>query len=84
MDRWRYLSGTETPPGERSQHKQAGVRLYDGDSKTNVEDVTLELTSHRLIIRDWDMVLDLSKVSLVDTALQTGLRITTLPIVMLY
>ena len=66
MDRWRYLSGTETPPGERSQHKQAGVRLYDGDSKTNVEDVTLELTSHRLIIRDWDMVLDLSKVSLVD------------------
>ena len=66
MDRWRYLSGMETPGGERSLHKQTGVRLYDGDSKTNVEDVTLELTSHRLIIRDWDLAMDLSKVAQAD------------------
>merc|ERR1712038_948738 len=66
MDRWRYLAGAAPPPGERSLHQQTGVRLYDGDSKTNVEDVSLELTSHRLIIRDWDMVMDLAKVSVAD------------------
>jgi len=66
MDRWTYLAGQETPQGERSLLQQTGVRLYDGDSKTNVEDVSVELTSHRLLIRDWDMVLQLSKISLAD------------------
>ena len=66
MDRWRYLSGLAAAPGERNLHQQTGVRLYDGDSKTNVEDISLELTSHRLIIREWDMVLDLNKVAVAE------------------
>jgi len=66
MDRWRYLSGAAAAPGERSLHQQTGVRLYDGDSKTNVEDISLELTSHRLLIKDWDMVLDLNKVAVAE------------------
>ena len=51
MDRWFFLSETMTPGNERPVAQQPGVRLYDGDSKTNVEDVTIELTTHRLIVR---------------------------------
>ena len=38
------------------------LRLYDGDSKTNVEDVTAELTSHRIIVRQFNLSLLLSRV----------------------
>ena len=38
------------------------LRLYDGDSKTNVEDAIVELSSHRLLVRSLNMVLSLARV----------------------
>jgi len=38
--------------GESVLHKQSGVRLYDGDSRSKFDDGDLDLTSHRIIWRN--------------------------------
>ena len=62
MDRWMFLSEQAPIANERVLTQQSGIRLYDGDSKTNVEDVTMEVSSHRLVVRSLNMVLDLARV----------------------
>ena len=62
MDRWMFLSEQAPIVNERVLTQQSGVRLYDGDSKTNVEDVTMQVTSHRLIVSNLNMVMDLARV----------------------
>ena len=63
MDRWVYLSEEAAPGTERAVSQVAGVRLYDGDTKTQVEDAVLELTSHRLLVRAHNLALDLARVA---------------------
>jgi len=63
MDRWFFLSEQQDPGNEKPVTEQTGVRLYDGDSRTNVDDVTVELTTHRLIVRQHNMTLALSRIS---------------------
>ena len=62
MDRWMFLSEQAPIVNERVLTQQSGIRLYDGDSKMNVEDVSMEVTSHRLMVRNLNMVLDLVRV----------------------
>jgi len=62
MDRWYFLSEEPNPVNERQLCQQSGIRLYDGDNKTNIEDVTVELTTHRIIIRQHNLSLLLSRV----------------------
>ena len=62
MDRWQFLSNLPPPPGEQLLHKQGGVRLYDGDSRSSFDDDYMDLTSHRLLVRQHNMGLDLFRV----------------------
>jgi len=62
MDRWQYLSNMPPPPGEKEVHKQGGVRLYDGDSRSSFDDSYIDLTSHRLVVKEHNMGLDLFRV----------------------
>eukprot|EP00092_Neocalanus_flemingeri_P005064 GFUD01005445.1.p1 GENE.GFUD01005445.1~~GFUD01005445.1.p1 ORF type:complete len:379 (+),score=127.84 GFUD01005445.1:302-1438(+) len=62
MDRWQFLSQNPPPPGEQVLHKQGGVRLYDGDSRSNFDDGYVDLTSHRLVVKQDNMGLDLFRV----------------------
>jgi len=62
MDRWQFLSHLPPPPGEQLLHKQGGVRLYDGDSRSSFDDDYMDLTSHRLLVRQHNMGLDLFRV----------------------
>lgn len=62
MDRWMFLSDQAPIVNERVLTQQGGIRLYDGDSKTNVEDAIVELSSHRLLVRSLNMVLSLARV----------------------
>jgi len=62
MDRWQYLSNMPPPPGEHVLHKQGGVRLYDGDSRSNFDDLNVDLTSHRMVVKQDNMGLDLFRV----------------------
>lgn len=48
MDRLEWDS-TQILPGEVLKRKQDGIRLYDGDNKTEFSDGEVDLTSHRLI-----------------------------------
>ena len=57
-----FLSEQTPIVNERVLTQHSGIRLYDGDSKTNVEDVTMEVSSHRLVVRSLNMVLDLARV----------------------
>jgi len=62
MDRWQFLSQMPPPPGEQLLHKQGGVRLYDGDSRSSFDDSYLDLTSHRMVVKEHNMGLDLFRV----------------------
>jgi len=62
MDRWQYLSNMPPPPGEQVLHKQGGVRLYDGDSRSSFDDLNVDLTSHRMVVKQHNMGLDLFRV----------------------
>ena len=62
MDRWQFLSYNPPPPGEKILHKQGGIRLYDGDSRSNFDDTFVDLSSHRLIAQEFKMGLDLFRV----------------------
>ena len=44
MDRWQYLSNMPPPPGEKEVHKQGGVRLYDGDSRSSFDDSYIDFS----------------------------------------
>jgi len=59
MDRWE--PATSSLPGEVTICRQAGIRLYDGDSKA-VSECTLELTSHRLVAKEENLTLALHRV----------------------
>jgi len=48
MDRLEW-DCTDILPGEVVKRKQDGVRLYDGDNKTEFSDGDMSLTTHRLI-----------------------------------
>jgi ESCRT-II complex subunit VPS36 len=62
MDRWQFLSQMPPPPGEQVLHKQGGVRLYDGDSRSSFDDSYIDLTSHRMVVKEHNMGLDLFRV----------------------
>lgn len=66
MDRWLFISSQNLPGEVGNLLKQTGVRLYDGDSKSNLEDGTLELTSHRLMMKGEKICLDLFRVLLLE------------------
>jgi len=62
MDRWQFLSQMPPPPGEQVLHKQGGVRLYDGDSRSSFDDSYLDLTSHRMVVKEHNIGLDMFRV----------------------
>ena len=51
MNRFYWVTAGEYAPGESVLHQQRGVRLYDGESRTNFDSGTAILTNFRLL---WD------------------------------
>jgi len=62
MDRWQFLNQAPGLHGEQVLHKQGGVRLYDGDSRSSFDDSWMDLTSHRMVVNQHNMGLDLFRV----------------------
>jgi len=49
MDRWREVSNAGKLEGETALWKLDKIKLYDGEKRTDYDDGTLEVTSHRLL-----------------------------------
>lgn len=66
MDRWFYITVHKLPGESPTVFQQGGVKLYDGDSRSTFDDGSLELTSHRLMLKEANISLELGKVVLLE------------------
>ena len=58
MDRWSWHS-TQKKPAEEVRATLPGIRLYDGDHKTEFDQGSLTITTHRLTWNDGSRMIDL-------------------------
>jgi ESCRT-II complex subunit VPS36 len=66
MDRLLHITAQSLPGETGLLHKQVGVKIYDGDSRSNIDDGTLELTSHRMLMKAENISLDLFRIILLE------------------